>query len=103
MFDRLWPVTQFGAVLGRLSTTEGRLLASVGLALAAIALAALVVPFLLRQVQRLVARRYLGGTLDDLAAQVNERFPVTTPAVFLLRTLQLGVCLVTASTLLTRS
>ncbi|RXK51658.1 mechanosensitive ion channel family protein [Halorientalis pallida] len=93
-------VAQFGSVLGRLSSTEGRLLASVGLALAAITLAALVVPLLLRQGRRLVARRYLGGTIDDFVGQVNDRFPVTTPVVLLLRSLQVGISLVTGLTLL---
>ncbi|WP_424018103.1 mechanosensitive ion channel family protein [Halorientalis pallida] len=100
MLARLPLVAQFGSVFGRLSSTEERLLASVVLALAAIALAALVVPFLLRQCRRLVARRYLGGAIDDFVGQVNGRFPVTTPVVLLLRSLQVGICLVTALTLL---
>jgi small-conductance mechanosensitive channel len=97
---RLSLVAQFGSVLGRLSSTEERLLASVALALAAIALAALVVPLLARQCRRLVARRYLGGAIDDFVGQVNDQFPVTTPVVLLLRSLQVGICLVTALTLL---
>jgi small-conductance mechanosensitive channel len=97
---RLPLVAQFGSVLDPLSSTEERLLATVALALAAIALAALVVPLLLRQCRRLVARRYLGGTIDDFVGQVNDRFPVTTPVVLLLRSLQVGICLVTGGTLL---
>lgn len=101
MFARFPPVAQFGSVLGHLSSTEERLLASAVLALTATALAALVAPLLLRQSRRLVARRYFGGAIDDFVRQVNDRFPVTTPMTLVLRSLQLGICLVTAVTLLT--
>ncbi|MFB6083455.1 MAG: mechanosensitive ion channel family protein [Halorientalis sp.] len=93
-------IVQFGSVVGRLSSTEERLVASVVLTLAAIALAALVAPLLLRQFRRLLARRYLGGTVADFVGRVNDRFPVTTPVVLVLRSLQVGICLVTAVTLL---
>jgi small-conductance mechanosensitive channel len=87
-------------VLGQLSGTEERIVASALLVVAALVVAALLAPFVVRQVRRVVAKRYLGGRLMALAGRVNEEFPLTTPVRFFLRGMQLTVFLLTVLALL---
>ncbi|MFB6202743.1 MAG: mechanosensitive ion channel family protein [Halorhabdus sp.] len=78
-------------VLDQFSGTEQRLVVSALIVVGAIVVAALLAPFLIRQIQRIIAKRYLGGQFADLAERINELFPLTTPVRLTLRVLQLTV------------
>ena len=77
-------------LLERLTTTEGRLAVSAGLVLLTAVVAVLVLPLAVRQVQRLVASRYMTGYVGETADAVGAYVP-TSFSGLLLRLAQVSV------------
>ncbi|MFC7019595.1 MULTISPECIES: mechanosensitive ion channel family protein [Haloarcula] len=83
----------------RLTTTEGRFAVSVGLLLLTALLALLVLPFVVRQINRIIASRYMTGHVADTADAVGKYVP-TSFSSLLLRITQLSVLVVASLGLL---
>jgi len=71
-------LSRFGEFLSNLSTVEWRLAVSTGVVVLALLLSAVIVPFVVRQLRRIVRRRLLGGWLADTVDVVEEYLPMTT-------------------------
>ena len=86
-------------LLERLTTTEGRLAVSAGLLLLTALVALLVLPMVVRQVNRIFASRYMTGHVADTADAIGKYVPTSFSGV-LLRTTQLTVLVVASLGLL---
>ena len=92
-------VEQARVLLEELATTRGRLAMSAAVVLLALLVGTFVVPVMLNQVRRVVAKRFLNGPAAESVELFGEYIP-TTLTELVVRALQVGVLVTTALSLL---